>query len=65
MPNRKFTDLPRLSGRPEGAGAPEPRPEPTHVFRRFFNLLERLERPAAGPGQPPSRTPGPADRKPR
>lgn len=55
MTYRKFTDLPRLSGRPE---PPAPRPEPQRVFRRFFDLLERLERPQAGPG--PAR-PGAAD----
>lgn len=56
MTYRKFTDLPRLSGRP---ATPAPRPEPQRVFRRFFDLLERLERPQAGPSE--SR---PADRPP-
>lgn len=50
MTYRKFTDLPRLSGRP---GQPAARPEPQRVFRRFFDLLERFERPQPGPG--PSR----------
>lgn len=50
MTHRKFDTLTRLSGRPPSV----PRdPEPQTVFRRFFGLLERLERP----GQPEQRTP--------
>jgi len=47
MPYRPRNDVPRLSGRPETPADSPPR-EGATVFRRFFDLIERLERPAAG-----------------
>ena len=44
MNHRKSPDLPRVSGRAEDAGPSDPR-EPQRVFRRFFDLLERFEKP--------------------
>lgn len=47
MPHRPRTDWPRLSGRPATVAplAAPPRQNAT-VIRRFFDLIERLERPA-------------------
>lgn len=44
MPHRPRNDLPRLSGRPETPHRAEDRETQT-VFRRFFELLERFDRP--------------------
>jgi hypothetical protein len=53
MTQRPPADWPRLSGRP----ASPPRTENANqtVFRRFFDLIERLEKPPQAPaskGQP-------------
>jgi len=58
MPIRPRNDVPRLSGRRESTGA-RPAREAQTVFRRFFDLIERLDRGAhadAAPGTK-SRTP--------
>lgn len=48
MPNRPSHDWPRLSGRPQKPASPPEYPG-NMVFRRFFELIERLERPRAAP----------------
>lgn len=40
----------RLSGRPRAASAKPTRPN--DVFRRFFDLIEQMERPRAHPPAP-------------
>ncbi len=61
MPARSRSDIPRLSGRPGSATPPDTPREPARVFRRFFDLLERLERPyashTAAPAAKSERTP--------
>ena len=52
MPHRPRSDLPRLSGRPDDAPPAQGRETPT-VFRRFFDLLERFDRPHDGPARNP------------
>ena len=49
MPFRPRSDLPRLSGRPDTPDPQQGRETPT-VFRRFFDLLERRDRPQDGQG---------------
>lgn len=49
MPNRPSKDWPRLPGRPQ-LSAPISPPPNTNVFRRFFDLIERLEKPRGAPG---------------
>ncbi|HRK69511.1 MAG TPA: hypothetical protein PKY73_18320 [Hyphomonas sp.] len=53
MPYRPRNDVPRLSGRPPTAPSQNGRPTQT-VFRRFFDLIERLERPGSSPSAPPA-----------
>lgn len=62
MSQRPRNDLPRLSGRPDGPPHAAGRETQT-VFRRFFELLERLDRPhpagdAATKSAPPARKAG-------
>ncbi|MGL4279566.1 MAG: hypothetical protein ACRCS0_04285 [Albidovulum sp.] len=48
MSNRQSHDWPRLSGRPQPPASQQEHASNT-VFRRFFELIERLERPRAAP----------------
>jgi|GEM_PF-1156837 len=61
MPYRSRSEIARLSGNPAAAPPPEPPRETGRVFRRFFDLIERLERPpvsgAATPAAKAGRAP--------
>ena len=48
MSQRPRSGLPRLSGRP-AAHSPPPERQNITVFRRVFDLIERLERTPQGP----------------
>lgn len=51
MPIRPRNDVPRLSGRPGAAPERATRDNQT-VFRRFFDLIERLDKPGPPPAAP-------------
>ena len=56
MPTRSRSDIPRLSGRPGPAAGDPPQRDATGVFRRFFDLLERLEKPGSPHAPPAAKT---------
>lgn len=62
MPHRPRNDWPRLSGRPGTPPRAEERETQT-VFRRFFELLERFDKPHEGPRPPGAKASLPAPRR--